>query len=306
MKVTIPDALAGERVDKVVALLTGLTRADVAALVAAGEVFVNGAAVKTRSRKVAAGEELDVEVTTAAAAVLEPDAEVPFEVVHADDDVIVVDKPAGVVVHPGSGVQAGTLANGLLARFPDLAEHTWPDASRPGIVHRLDKHTSGLLAIARTPAVADNLIAQMQARAIDRRYLALAMGQLAHDAGTIDAPVGRASRDRTRMTIASDGREARTHYLVLERFSGEPRCTLLECKLDTGRTHQIRVHLAAIGHPVAGDTRYRGGTVFGLTRPFLHAYKLAFDHPRTGERREFSSSLPPDLDEVRTAAAAEH
>ncbi len=304
MKVVIPEALAGERVDRTVALLTGMTRAEVAALVAEGEVRVDGAAVKTRSRRVAAGETLEVDVTVETPAGPPADSEVVFEVVHVDDDVIVVDKPAGLVVHPGAGVHTATLVNGLLSRFPDLIDRQWPDPTRPGIVHRLDKQTSGLLAVARTPEAGADLTTQLQARTVERRYLALAIGTLAHDAGTIDAPVGRASRDRTRMTIAAEGREARTHYTVLERFSSEPACTLLDCKLETGRTHQIRVHLAAIGHPVAGDTRYRGRSVFGLIRPFLHAYQLAFIHPRTRQRLEFSSVLPPDLDEVRRAAAA--
>jgi 23S rRNA pseudouridine1911/1915/1917 synthase len=301
---TVPESLAGERVDRAVALLTGMTRADVAELVLAGGVRIGGRAVKARSVKVAAGDQLEVDVPVIVETRPEPDDAVVFAVVDADDTVIVVDKPAGLVVHPGAGVRSSTLVHGLLARFPDLAEGTWPDVHRPGIVHRLDKETSGLLAVGRTPDAAADLTAQLQARTVERRYLALAIGEVENEAGTIDAPVGRSNRDRTRMAVASGGREARTHYTVVERFGGPTPTTLLECKLDTGRTHQIRVHLAAIGHPVAGDARYRGRVVFSLKRPFLHAHTLAFDHPASGERRSYTSELPADLAGVRRAAQA--
>jgi 23S rRNA pseudouridine1911/1915/1917 synthase len=302
VKLTVPDALAGERVDRAVALLLGLTRAEVAALVDRGGLRVGGTAVKTRSVRVAAGDELEVEVPEPRSDELVPDGAVPFSVLHDDAHLIVVDKPAGVVVHPGAGVRASTLVHGLIARYPDLAGGEWADAARPGIVHRLDKETSGLLVVARTPSAHASLRSQLEARTMDRRYLALASGELEHDAGTIDAPVGRSRRDRTRMAVAAGGRDARTHYVVLERFSG---LTLVECKLETGRTHQIRVHLSAIGHAVAGDTRYRGASVAGLRRPFLHACKLAFAHPAGGAAVAFESPLPVELDaamrEVRAA-----
>ncbi|MBA3654617.1 MAG: RluA family pseudouridine synthase [Actinobacteria bacterium] len=303
MHVTIPEALAGERVDRAVALLTGLTRADVAAMVEEGRVCIDGRPVRARSRRVATGESLEVDVPVHTRALPVPDSAVPFAIVHADDDVVVVDKPAGVVVHPGAGVHASTLVHGLLAQFPDLGEHEWPDTDRPGIVHRLDKDTSGLLLVARKPSSYAMLRAQLDARTIGRVYLALAVGQFEHDAGTIDAPVGRSTRGRTRMAVAAGGREARTHYSVVERFAG---ATLVECTLETGRTHQIRVHLAAIGHPVAGDARYRGPKLAGLRRPFLHAHKLAFDHPAGGDRRHFTSLLPDDLVAATTAVRAEH
>jgi 23S rRNA pseudouridine1911/1915/1917 synthase len=299
--VTIPDALAGERVDRAVALLTGLTRAEVAALVDDGAVRLDGAPVKARSRRVEAGDTLDVDVPAKAPIRVTGDSDVEFGVVHDDDAVIVVDKPAGLVVHPGAGVRSATLVHGLLARFPDLAGQDWADPQRPGIVHRLDKETSGLLVVARTPAAAGNLVAQLQARTVDRRYLTLVIGVVADDVGTIDAPVGRSTRDRTRMAVTAGGREARTNYEVVERFADT---TLLECKLETGRTHQIRVHLAAIGHAVAGDSRYRGRRSYGLRRPFLHAYRLAFDHPSGGDLRQYESPLPGDLEAVRTAARA--
>ena len=304
LSLVVPQSLAGERVDRAVALLTGRTRTEVAELVARGDVRIGNAVVTTRSRRVSAGETLEVDVPAAPDGVPRADAGVAFDVVHADAEVVVVDKPAGLVVHPGAGVRSATLVHGLLARFPDLADQEWPDRERPGIVHRLDKQTSGLLVVARTAAAGDALGAQLRARSVDRRYLALAIGAFEHDAGTIDAPVGRGSRDRTRMAVVAAGRDARTHYTVVERFATQPATTLVECKLDTGRTHQIRVHLAAIGHPVVGDSRYRGASLLGLSRPFLHAYRLAFDHPRTGDRVEFSSVLPPDLGAARSAAAA--
>ena len=297
MRLIVPESLAGERVDRAVAFLADLTRAEVSALVDEGAVRIGGATVKTRSRRVVAGDSLEVDIPERAVVTLVSDDSVPFDVVYADDAVIVVDKPAGVVVHPGAGVRSSTLVHGLLARFADLAEHPWPDADRPGIVHRLDKETSGLLAVARTLPAYESLRAQLDARTVERRYVALATGSLEHDAGTIDAPVGRSSRDRTRMAVSAGGREARTHYKVIERFEA---ATLIECKLETGRTHQIRVHLAAIGHPVAGDSRYRGGRVAGLRRPFLHAQSLAFDHPETGDRVSFESALPADLEAVRS------
>ena len=303
MQLIVPDSLAGERVDRAVAFLADLTRAEVAALVEQGAVRVGGAVVTTRSRRVVAGESLEVEIPECVVSRVQPDGDVQFDVVHADDDVIVVDKPAGLVVHPGAGVRSATLVHGLIARFPDLVDGEWDDAERPGIVHRLDKETSGLLVVARTLNAYASLREQLDTRSMSRRYLALATGDFEHDAGTIDAPVGRSTRDRTRMAVASTGREARTHYTVIERYG---QATLVECRLETGRTHQIRVHLAAIGHAVAGDARYKGGKLGGLTRPFLHALALAFDHPRTAERLSFESALPADLDAVRSALRAAH
>jgi 23S rRNA pseudouridine1911/1915/1917 synthase len=299
MTETVPAALDGERIDRAVALLTGLSRADVAGVVADGGVRVNGRAVSTRSRKVAEGDVLEVDVPVAgdAAAAADPSVDVP--VLYADADVIVVDKPAGLVVHPGAGNATGTLVNGLLARFPDLAG-VGVDPARPGVVHRLDKGTSGLLVVARSARAYDSLVGQLKRRSVDRRYLALVAGMVEAPGGLVDAPIGRAEAERTRMAVSARGREARTRYEVQERFAEPVPATLVECRLETGRTHQIRVHMAAIGHPVIGDARYHGNRA-GLPcpRPFLHAWRLAFDHPGTGERASWSSPLPPDLDEVR-------
>ena len=298
MREVVPAALAGERVDRAVALLTGLPRSDAARLVDEGAVRVGGRPVSARSRRLAEGEELEVDVPEAAGPVrLAPDAQVPLAVVHADEHVLVVDKAAGVVVHPGAGQAGGTLVQGLLARYPDLARVG--EAGRPGIVHRLDKGTSGLLVVARSPEAYRALTRQLAARAMERRYLALVRGTVEAPAGLVDAPVGRASSDPTRMSVSAKGRPARTRYEVRRRFTAPAAATLVECSLETGRTHQIRVHLAAIGHPVLGDPRYGGAGAARLSpRPFLHAFRLAFDHPATGERVAFSSELPPDLQAV--------
>ena len=297
MTETVPRALAGERVDRVVALLTGLPRSQVADLVAAGRVRITGEPVLVRGRRVEEGDVVEVDLPEARNDRLTPDPSVPVTVVHADDAVIVVDKPAGVVVHPGAGQPGGTLVHGLLHHFPELAEVG--EAARPGIVHRLDKGTSGLMVVARTAAAYAALTAQIRARDVERTYLALVVGRVSEGSGAVDAPVGRSSRDPTRMAVSSRGRAARTGYEVVERYTDPVAATLLECRLETGRTHQIRVHLAAIGHPVVGDTRYGRGQPLPMSRPFLHAHRLAFDHPAQGGRRHFHSPLPADLEQVR-------
>ena len=295
----VPLALDGERLDRVVSLLWGLARGDAAALVAAGDVRVGGRPVLVRGRRLASGDVVEVDLPArrpAPSLALEPDVAVP--VVAVDEHVVVVDKPAGLVVHPGAGHTTGTLVNGLLARWPEIA--AVGDPARPGIVHRLDAGTSGLLVVARTAAAHASLVAQLAARTVERHYLALAWGWVEAPAGMVDAPVGRASRDRTQMAVSAGGREARTRYRVVGRYASPAAVTLLECWLDTGRTHQIRVHLAAIGHPVVGDSRYRGARPsLPVDRPFLHAFELGFDHPATGERQRYTSPLPPDLEDVR-------
>jgi 23S rRNA pseudouridine1911/1915/1917 synthase len=311
VKETVPAALDGERVDRAVALLTGLSRSDVAELVVRGAVTLTGSTVAARSRRVRVGDVLEVDVPeVSAAAGPVADAAVHVAIVHADDQVIVVDKPAGLVVHPGAGHPEGTLVHGLLSLFPDLAElgRPGPDRDRPGIVHRLDKGTSGLLVVARTGPARDALVAQMAARAVDRRYAALVWGQVEAAEGLIDAPLGRAETDPTRIAVRAGGRAARTRYLVERRYPPPHDVTLLECRLETGRTHQIRVHLAAIGHPIVGDPRYgrRGrqrGPVLTPGRQWLHARRLSFDHPGTGERLTFESALPDDLASVLAALA---
>lgn len=311
MEAPVGAALDGERVDRAVALLTGLARAEVAALVDAGAVHLDGRAVSARSRRVRAGQTLAVDLPeSSGTAALEADPSVTVPIVHEDPDLLVVDKPAGLVVHPGAGNPRGTLVQGLLAHFPDLADladEDDADSDRPGIVHRLDKGTSGLLVVARTPSARATLVSDLAARRVDRRYAALVVGSVEADEGLVDAPLGRSSRDPTRMAVQAGGREARTRYRVERRFTRPEPLTLLECRLETGRTHQIRVHLAAIGHPVLGDPRYGGGRTgrgsdlarrLPPDRPWLHARSLAFAHPRTGEALSFTSPLPADLQAV--------
>jgi 23S rRNA pseudouridine1911/1915/1917 synthase len=302
--VEIPGVLSGERVDRVVALLSGCTRAQVARLVAARGVRLCGIVVATGSRRVHAGDLLEtdlrllVETESELVRAAAP-GEVPFRVVYDDQAVIVVDKPPGVVVHPDAAHRSGTLVAGLLASYPELAQLPrlgCGESDRPGIVHRLDKDTSGLLVVARTPDAYRSLTAQLAARTVRRTYLALACGALEADAGVVDAPIGRSLRDPTRMAVAAGGRAARTHYRVLARYTEPLEATCLELRLETGRTHQIRVHLGAIGHPVVGDARYRGDRRrSGCTRPFLHATGLAFVDPATDEEVGFTSPLPDDL-----------
>jgi 23S rRNA pseudouridine1911/1915/1917 synthase len=207
-----------------------------------------------------------------------------------------VAKQAGLVVHPGAGHTSGTLVHGLLARYPEIGDVG--DPFRPGIVHRLDRETSGLLVVARSARAYDSLVAQLSERLVERRYLALVWGRLQSPRGTIDAPIGRSEARRTRMAVRETGRPARTGYAVQAEYE-VPRCSLLECTLETGRTHQIRVHLAAIGNPVVGDATYGGQREpIALTRPFLHAQRLTFEHPSSGERVTFDEPLPPDLGAV--------
>lgn len=290
----VPAALEGERIDRALAIVTGLSRQAVTELFAAGSVSLGGRSVTSRSRRVHAGERVQLEggVPSRPEAAAEADPAVPVSVVWQDEDVIVIDKPAGVVVHPGAGNKSGTLVNGLLAAFPDLAEL---GGDRPGIVHRLDKGTSGLMVVARTEAARNSLVAQLAGRRVTREYVALVSGSIASDSGLVDAPLGRSDTDPTRIRVQAGGRQARTRYEVESRFDVPRPTTLVHCKLETGRTHQIRVHMASIGHPVVGDKRYGGGGWLGLDRPFLHASTLSFDHPRHGRRVDYSSPLPPDL-----------
>jgi 23S rRNA pseudouridine1911/1915/1917 synthase len=294
----VPSALDGQRLDRVVAMVSGRSRAEAAALVDAGAVAVDGRAITARSHRVAEGDLLDLPGPEAPAdveLVADPSVEVP--VVHEDEHLLVVDKPAGLVVHPGAGRADGTLVQGLLARYPEI--RGVGQADRPGIVHRLDRGTSGLMLVARTEGAYQALVAMLAAREVDRRYRALVWGTLDSPTGVVDAPIGRSARDRTRMAVTMAGRPARTGYEVERTFREPVPATELRCKLETGRTHQIRVHLASIGHAVVGDARYGGARPsLPCPRPWLHAERLALDHPVTGEPLAFSSAVPPDLTEV--------
>lgn len=291
----IPPALAGERLDRIVALITDASRSDAAALVAAGGVHVDGTVITSGKQRLQLGQLIDVDETKLPTT--EPpaaDPAVEYSVVYDDEHVIVVDKPAGLVVHPGAGNPSGTLVNGLLARYPDIAGIG--EAHRPGIVHRLDIGTSGLMVVARSVRAYHSLVYALAQRDVTRVYRTVVWGHLANPTGVIDAPIGRDHRDPMRMAVVVDGKSARTRYQVLAAYRTPAEASALECRLESGRTHQIRVHLAAIGHPVIGDGTY-GGIRHGITtpRPFLHAAQLNFVHPGSGESMSFTSPLPDDL-----------
>ena len=301
MHYEIPSALDGERIDRVAALMTGLSRSVIAQLISEGKILHNEQPVTSGSLRVATGENIEVkmpEVESGAVALL-GDPTIQFRVVYEDDCLLVVDKPVGLVVHPGAGRSDGTLAHGLLAHYPEIAD-VGPE-ERPGIVHRLDRETSGLLLCARTNEALHNLTEALSAREIHRSYLTLVSGSPEAPRGTVDAPIGRSRRARTKMTVTQGGREARTHYEVLERWENPIPASLLRCVLDTGRTHQIRVHLQAIGAPVLGDSVYGKPDPFEIGRPLLHAAELAFTHPTSGEAMQFASEPPADFEAALTA-----
>ena len=301
---------AGARLDRWLAgRLPELSRMRVKALIAGGRTRVDGREVKAAHR-VQAGERVEVTIPPPARDGIAPEA-VPLRVVFEDAHVLVVDKPPGMVTHPGAGRIDGTLAAAALAHAPEMAGVGSP--RRPGIVHRLDKGTSGLIVLAKTQAAYDGLTAQLARRTVSRRYLALAQGAMRRAEGTVDAPIGRDPRSRVRMAIVPEGRGKRavTHYRVVERFGGGASAvTLLECRLETGRTHQIRVHLASLGHPLLGDDTYRGRRaspagdpvlaelVQGLGGVALHAAGLAFTHPVTGEPMRFACPSPDRIERI--------
>ena len=298
----VPAALDGQRLDRIVALIADVSRADAAALLAAGGASVDGVVARSGKVRLTEGKRIEIDPTLLPTVELPlADPTVTFGIVHVDDDVIVIDKPAGLVVHPGAGNASGTLVNGLLAQFPELADVG--EEHRPGIVHRLDAGSSGLLVIARTQDAADALIEQFADHSATRRYDALVWGVPDAPHGIIDAPIGRDRGDPLKMAVVANGRFARTDYQVLGSYSAPAVVSRLECRLETGRTHQIRVHLASIGHPLVGDPTYaQRRPMLGLTRPFLHAAELAFDHPATGRRVTFHSPLAADLEAWLAAA----
>jgi 23S rRNA pseudouridine1911/1915/1917 synthase len=280
----------GERLDKYVAEQCQLSRSYAQKLIDVGRVTINGLAAKS-SQKLNASDKVAVSMPPPSPISLAPE-DIPLKIVFEDSDLIVVDKPAGLLVHPAAGQHTGTLVNAILARCPDLGEIN--GSIRPGIVHRLDKDTSGLMMVAKNDAAQKSLSRQIKQRSIKKGYLALVLGRLTPEHGAIDAPIGRHPRDRKRMAVVSGGREAKTEYRVIKYMDDH---TLLEVMPETGRTHQIRVHLAAIGHPVFGDHIYGKRSVI-LGRQFLHAHRLGFRLPSTGKFVEFNSELPPELQEA--------
>ena len=300
---TVSQEAAGARLDAFVAGQLGdVSRTRVQRAIEDGDVLVNEHTAKS-SYRVRSGDHIEIDLPEPPPVELRPEP-IPLNIVYEDDDLIVVDKPAGLVVHPGAGQEAGTLANALVYHFNELSGSA--GRIRPGIVHRIDKETSGLLVVAKNDAAHEKLSEQFRKREVFKLYVALVYGRVSQAQGEIEARLGRSPHNRTRMAVlrGGAGRAAHTVFQVAERYN---EFTLLKVQIKTGRTHQIRVHMAHIGHPVVGDAAYGGGRetsvrdplikreIRGLGRQFLHSAQLAFAHPRGGERLEFSSPLPPEL-----------
>jgi 23S rRNA pseudouridine1911/1915/1917 synthase len=320
-QVTVEAAEAGERLDRVLAArVTALSRTRLKALVLAGRVAIGGRTIRDPGQRVNAGDRIAVAVPPPEPAAPAAEA-IPLSIVHEDDDLIIIDKPKGLVVHPAAGNRSGTLVNALIAHCGASLSGIG-GVRRPGIVHRLDKDTTGLMVVAKNDRAHQALAAQFadhgRTGPLRRGYLAFVWGVPERPRGTIDKPLGRHPQARERMAVRPGGRTAVTHYEVLERFAGtdgKPVASLLDCRLETGRTHQIRVHLAAIGHPLMGDDTYGAGyrtkaallpekarqALLGLGRQALHAYLLGLGHPVTGQELVYRSALPPDLDVLRRA-----
>ncbi len=301
MRITAPAACAGLRLDQALAkLLPEFSRSRLALWVRSGRATVDGRPALPR-HKMRGGEVIEIAPVPDAAALAHRPEDIPLDVVFEDDTLLVVNKPAGLVVHPGSGNWQGTLLNALLQRVPGLA-----GIPRAGIVHRLDKDTSGLLVVAKTLPAQANLVRQLQARTVTREYLAVAHGRIARD-GRIEAPIGRHPVRRTKMAVVARGRPAVTHFRVIERHAG---ASVLRCRLETGRTHQIRVHLSALGHPLVGDSAYGRRAGIPFSRQALHAERLALIHPRTGKAVSWQVDPPADMQdlisELRRATEATH
>ncbi|HLH90859.1 MAG TPA: RluA family pseudouridine synthase [Xanthobacteraceae bacterium] len=319
--VTVGAEEGGERLDRVLAAhVTALSRTRLKALVLAGHVAIGGRTIRDPGHRVNAGDRLTVVVPPSEEAA--PQAErIPLAIVHEDDDLIIIDKPKGLVVHPAAGNRTGTLVNALIAHC-GAGLSGIGGVKRPGIVHRLDKDTTGLMVVAKNDRAHQALAKQFadhgRTGPLERAYLAFVWGVPERPRGTIDKPLGRHSQARERMTVRQDGRAAVTHYEVLERYyatDGKPIASLLLCRLMTGRTHQIRVHLASMGHPLLGDHVYGAGfrtkgallgeparaALLGLGRQALHAHILGIEHPITGQHQVYRSQLPSDLDFLRKA-----
>jgi 23S rRNA pseudouridine1911/1915/1917 synthase len=290
-------AEAGERLDAYLARVSGLSRARIQRLIAGGHILAGGLPQKSHHR-VGAGERVQLCIPPATPLDLAPEA-IPLDILYEDDDLLVVNKSAGMVVHPGAGRTTGTLVHALLDHCGSLPGIG--GVERPGIVHRLDRETSGVLVVAKTEVAHHALSRQFKARLVKKRYLALVHGEVRRDSGRIDAAIGRRKHDRTRMGVRREGgREARTAYRVVRRLAG---MSAVELDLETGRTHQIRVHLAHIGHPVIGDPLYGGrrerrraaAGALRADRQMLHAWRLGFQHPRTGAWLEVTAPLPEDF-----------
>lgn len=296
VELTVAEEMSGKRLDSVLAgMMPEYSRSFIQKLFENGSITVGGDPCSEKKRKAAAGD--IVEITIPQPERLEVEAEdIPLDIVYEDDELLVVDKPAGMVVHPAPGNHSGTLVNALMYHCGD-ALSSINGVIRPGIVHRIDKDTSGLLMVAKTDRAHNALSAQLAEHSITRRYKAIVYSNIKEDEGTVDKPIGRDPGNRLRNAVVyTNSKNAVTHYRVLERFGG---CTLVEAVLETGRTHQIRVHMAYIRHPLLGDTLYGPAkNRYGAKRQMLHAGVLGFVHPVTGEYMEFNSPLPQDFEDV--------
>lgn len=300
LDLVIPGSLRDIRIDRVLSMLTGLSRSEASAILANGGVTLNDKVIVKSSVNVEEGQHLVALLPAPDSGFVEPDPSVMVDVVLDDPDFAVINKAPGQVVHPGAGQRTGTLVAGLLALYPEIQELSNEglcDPLRPGIVHRLDKGTSGVLVVAKTPEGFLNLSAQLAERLMERTYLGMVEGHVSEERGVVDAPIGRSTRTPTMMAVRADGRAARTGYEVLCRIDKPNAMTLLRLQLDTGRTHQIRVHMATIGHSVVNDPRYghRRERRLPEDRFFLHSTTLAFAHPQTDEWLVTNVPLPEDL-----------
>jgi 23S rRNA pseudouridine1911/1915/1917 synthase len=293
IRFTIEEEQDKERIDKVISSLNEeWSRSQVQQWIKDGLVTVNGRDIKA-NYKCSAGDAVVIELPEPEPLDVEPE-EMDLDIYYEDADVIVVNKPRGMVVHPAPGHMRGTLVNGLLAHCNDLSGIN--GVLRPGIVHRIDKDTSGLLMVAKNDLAHESLVNQLVNKTVTRKYKAIVHGVIPHDYGTIDAPIGRDKHDRQSMTVTEEnGKEAVTHFRVLERFD---KFTFIECQLETGRTHQIRVHMKYIGYPLAGDPKYGPKKTLPIDGQALHAGILGFTHPRTGEYLEFEAPLPEEFQHI--------
>jgi 23S rRNA pseudouridine1911/1915/1917 synthase len=300
---TLPAALDGERIDRIVSLIADISRADATKLIADGGTEVDGVVAMSGKIRLREGQTVVVDLDKIPVEVLPgPDASVAVDVVYSDDDIIVVNKTAGLVVHPAAGHGMGTLVNGILHLFPEVAGVGQP--ARPGIVHRLDSGTTGMMVVARSQRAYDSLVAALTDHSVGREYLALTWGWFDSPTAVVDASIGRDPRNPMKMAVVNTGKWARTHLEVVQTFNEPALLSLVQCTLETGRTHQIRVHLSAVGHAVVGDSMYGGAkSALKATRPLLHAAKLTLVHPGTGEEMQFEAGLPSDMEAIIASCA---
>jgi 23S rRNA pseudouridine1911/1915/1917 synthase len=300
MELTIHEEQKNDRIDKAISSINEeWSRSQVQQWIKDGHVLVNGQTVKT-NYKCHINDLIEIVIPEPEELDVIPE-QMNLDVYYEDGDVVVVNKPKGMVVHPAPGHVSGTLVNGLMAHCKDLSGIN--GILRPGIVHRIDKDTSGLLMVAKNDLAHEKLVNQLVEKTVTRKYKAVVHGNIPHDHGTIDAPLGRDPRDRQSMTVVDNGKHAVTHFRVIERFKD---FTFVECQLETGRTHQIRVHMKYIGYPLAGDPKYGPKKTLDLNGQALHAGVLGFIHPRTGEYLEFEAPLPPEFEQLLDQLRSNH